>query len=92
MSKFSISRKHTMDHEQLLSEVEQLAVKLVQKYGGGYSWEGDVLTYNYSGGVNACVHCAPEKVDVDVKFGMLMSMLKGPVSREIEQNLDKHFT
>ena len=90
MSKVSISRQHSMDHDKLLAEVEELAQGLVKKYGGEYRWDGDQLTYDYSGGVTACVQCGSDDVQVEVKFGMLMSMLKGPISREIEEYLDKH--
>jgi putative polyhydroxyalkanoate system protein len=90
MSKISISRDHSLDHDHLITEVEHLADKLVEKYGGDYSWDGDELNYSYSGGVNACVQCKPDSVNVDVKLGMLMAMFKGPIAREIEDYLDKH--
>lgn len=92
MSKVSIKRSHSMDHAGLIAEVEDLADKLVGKYGGDYHWEGDQLTYKYSGGVTACVQCTKNDVGVDVSFGMLMSMLKGPITREIEEYLDKHIS
>jgi putative polyhydroxyalkanoate system protein len=92
MSKVSIARRHGMGRDQLVSEIEQMAEKLVAKYGGSYSWKGNELTYNYSGGVTACVHCAEKELNVDVKFGMLMSMLKGPITKEIEDYLDKHLS
>jgi len=92
MSKVSITRRHTMGREQLTSEIQQLADKLVSKYGGSYNWKGDELTYNYSGGVTACVRCAEKDLTVDVKFGMLASMMKGTVTREIEGYLDKHLS
>lgn len=90
MSKVSISRRHGMSHNELISEVEHLAQSLVDKYGGSYSWKGNELIYNYSGGVTAMVHCGEDDVKVDVKFGMLMSMLKGTIAREIEGYLDSH--
>ena len=78
-----------MDQDKLVAKVEELAQELVKKYGGEYSWSGNALNYSYSGGVDACVNCAAEQVDVEVKFGMLMSMLKGPISKEIEEYLDR---
>lgn len=92
MSKVSIARRHGMERDQLTSEIEQMAKDLVKKYGGTYSWKGDELTYNYSGGITACVHCADKELNVDVKFGMLMSMLKGPITKEIEDYLDKRLS
>lgn len=92
MSKVSIARRHGMGREQLTAEIQKMAEELVAKYGGSYNWQGNELTYNYSGGVTACVHCADEALNVDVKFGMLMSMLKGPITKEIEDYLDKHLS
>ncbi len=92
MSKVSITRTHNMNRENLRAEVEEMAAQLVERHGGDYSWAGDQLTYKYSGGVTANVHCEDDRVRVDVSFGMLMSMLKGPISREIEQYLDKRLS
>lgn len=90
MSKVTLSRRHNLGHGKLVAEVEQLADQLVEKYGGDYRWDGDRMTYRYSGGVTACVQCGEETVDIDLTFGMLMSMMKGPITRQIEDYLDKH--
>jgi len=92
MSKISVSRNHHMNHDELLAEVERLADKLVAKYGGDYQWNGDQLTYNYSGGVTACIQCTEADINVDVKLGMLMAMFKGSISKEIEDYLDSHIS
>ena len=91
MSKVSLSRRHNLGHQKLVAEVEQMARSLVDKYGGEYRWDGDRLTYSYSG-VTACVQCAEEDVNVDLTFGMLMSMMKGPITREVENYLDSHLS
>ena len=91
MSKVSISRKHNLGHEKLVDEVEELARWLVDKYGGEYRWDGDQVIYRYSG-VTACVRCAEDHVNVDLTFGMLMSMMKGPITREVENYLDNHLS
>lgn len=92
MSKISICREHSMAHEDLLNQVEELADKLVAKYGGEYEWDGDELCYRYSGGVTAKILCTDEDVNVDIKLGMLMAMLKGTISREVEEYLDNHIS
>lgn len=90
MSTISIRKGHHMSHSELVAEVEHLADKLVDQYGGDYGWDGDELTYSYSGGVTAKVACSADEVAVDVKLGMLMSMMKGAISREIEDYLARH--
>lgn len=88
MSHISINRNHHMNHEALIAHVEELANKLVAKYGGEYQWAGDELTYTYSGGVTANIHCSPEDVNVDITLGMFMKMFKANIAREIEDYLD----
>lgn len=92
MSSLCIKRQHTMAPDKLKSEVEALAEKLVDKFGGSYQWEGDKIRYAYSGGVKASVACTPKDVQVDVELGMMMSMLKGKIKSEVEGYLDKHIT
>lgn len=91
MSRISITREHHFSHEEAISHIEQLAEKLVQKYGGSYQWQGDDLVYEYSGGLTAKVSCTEDDVSVDIKLGMLMAMLKSTISKEVEGYMDKYF-
>jgi putative polyhydroxyalkanoate system protein len=90
MSKIFICRQHQFDHDELVSHVEQLAGKLVEKYGGNYEWQGNDLIYEYSGGLTARVKCSEDEVNVDVKLGMLMAMVKSTIAREIENYMDSY--
>lgn len=92
MSKISIHKKHHMSKDDLVSHAEELAESIVAKYGGDYHWEGDLLHYSYSGGVSVQIACTESDVAVDVKLGMLMSMLKGPITREIDTYLDNNIS
>ncbi|MFA5494173.1 MAG: polyhydroxyalkanoic acid system family protein [Porticoccaceae bacterium] len=92
MSHITLKRGHTMAPEQLKTEVQALADKLVDKFGGSYRWQGDELHYDFSGGVNACVACAPAEVQVDVQLGMMMSMFKGKIKSEVEEYLENHIS
>ena len=92
MSTFTLHRKHTMARCELVARVEKLADTIVSRYGGDYQWQGDVLCYEYGGGVSAKINCAPEDITVEVTLGMLMGMLKGPMSREIENYLDREIS
>jgi putative polyhydroxyalkanoate system protein len=90
MSKISITRSHNFEHDELVEHVEQLAGKLIQKFGGSYEWDGDDLVYDYSGGLNARVACTPQDVTVNIKLGMMMSMLKNTLAREVEKYMDDY--
>lgn len=90
MSSLKIKKHHSMEPDALKGEVEALADKLVDKFGGHYHWEGDKVYYAYSGGVKACVACTDEEVEVDVELGMMMSFLKGKIKSEVEAYLKEH--
>lgn len=91
MSKISITREHHFSHQEAIAHIEQLADKLVQKYGGSYEWQGDDLVYDYSGGLTARVSCSEDDVSVNIKLGMLMAMLKSTIANEVEGYMDKYF-
>ena len=92
MSTIPLKRGHSMAADQLKAEIQALADKLVEKFGGSYRWQGDEIHYDYSGGLNACVACGPSEVKVDVKLGMMMGMFKGKIKSEVEEYLDSHIS
>lgn len=92
MSKISIRRKHSMNPQALAQQVEQLAEKIATRYGGSYGWQGDALMFQHDGGVDVCIQCTGEEVAVDARLGMLASMMKGKLTSEIEDYLDKHIS
>jgi len=92
MSHIHIEREHDLDRKTLRKRAEKLAQHLQQNFGGDYSWEGDTVHYNYSGGIDARLTLEKEEVLVDVKLGMLMRMLKGRIENEIEGYLDRHLS
>jgi len=92
MSSISIRRKHKMSQEALAQQVEQLAEKIATRYGGSYRWQGDALMFRHDGGVDVCIQCTADELAVDAKLGMLASMMKGKLTSEIEDYLEKHIS
>ncbi len=90
MSHICIEREHDLDRKTLRKRAEKLVKTLQSKYGGSYEWEGDIVHYNYSGGLDAQLTLNEEDILVDVKLGMLMSMMKKRLKTEIEHYLDEH--
>lgn len=90
MSRIHIQREHALDKKTLRTRVERLAEQLRSHYGGEYHWEGDTVHYSYSRGIDARLTLQQDEVDVDVKLGLIMSMLKQRLQREIEKSLDQH--
>jgi len=55
MSKIKLYREHKLDKQESQALAEKLLNKLVDKYGGRYSEEGEFLRYKHPAGVNAIV-------------------------------------
>ena len=90
MSRIYIQREHALDRKTVRKRAEALAKQLVDEYGGSYRWEGDTVHYSYSGGIDARLTLQEDDILVDVKLGVLMLLMKGPLAREIERYLDQH--
>jgi len=81
-----------MGKDDLVTHVEELGDKIVSRFGGSYQWKDDRLHYHYDGGVTVWIQCGDRDVAVDVKLGMLMGMLKGKITKEIEDYLDNNIS
>jgi putative polyhydroxyalkanoate system protein len=90
MSRIYIQRQHELDGKTVRKRAEALAKQLQSEYGGHFRWEGDTVHYSYSGGIDARMTLQDDDILVDVKLGVLMLLLKGPLTREIERYLDLH--
>lgn len=90
MSKIQIQKQHNLNDDELRSIAEEIGSKLVSKFGGGTSWDGDRLNYSLPGTADAFVEWDASTVSVNVKLGMMASMLKSVISKEIERELVKH--
>lgn len=90
MSRIYIQRQHELDGKTVRRRAEALAKQLQSEYGGHFRWEGDTVHYSYSGGIDARMTLQDDDILVDVKLGVLMLLLKGPLTREIERYLDEH--
>lgn len=90
MSRITITRAHQQSPEQLHHSMQELAEKLVGRYGGEYRWQQDRLHYSHSGGVEARVGFDAQSLSVDIRTGILMSAFSGMIRAEVEDYLDKN--
>lgn len=90
MSRIYLQREHALSRKTLRKRAEALAKQLQSEYGGSYRWEGDTVHYSYAGGIDARLALQEQDILVDVKLGVLMLMVKGALTREIERYLDEH--
>ncbi len=106
MAVLRINRAHGLAPAALRERVEQLAVKLVARYGGAYQWQGSqwqdrqpqggqrqgeqVVRYRRPGGVDAEIHCGVEELRIVVTLGPLAGFLRGTIERELNDALDRY--
>lgn len=89
MPTIRIQRDHQLSHEQARARVERLAGLLQSELDASCHWDRDVLRFSRSG-ASGHVALAPERIEVEVKLGMLLAPLRGRVEQAIEEHLDKH--
>jgi putative polyhydroxyalkanoate system protein len=90
MSTIEIKHAHSLPLAKARKAVEGVAVKLGEKFGLDYRWEGDTLHFMRSG-VDGHIALTPKQVNVTAKLGFLLSAMKGPIESEIRRVLDERF-
>jgi len=90
MSRIEIVHAHSLAPAQARKAVEDVAIKLGQKFGLDYRWEGDTLHFARSG-LDGHIALAPQQLHVSAKLGMLFSAMKGPIESELRRVLDERF-
>ena len=85
-----IRHRHSLPMAQARKAVEDVAVKLGERFGMDYRWEGDVLHFKRSG-VDGHISLTPKQLHVTAKLGFLLSAMKGTIEGEIRRVLDERF-
>jgi putative polyhydroxyalkanoate system protein len=84
-----IQRGHGLGKEEARRRVAGVADELCDRYGLNASWDGDDLKFTGSG-INGRIAVAEQSVDVNVKLGLVLSMMSGVIRTSIEDALDKY--
>ena len=66
------------------------AKRLQKEFDLDYEWDGDVLVFERPG-VNGELTVAPKHVEMEVKLGFLLRIMKPTIEKNINQNLDEIF-
>ena len=86
MSTIEIRHPHSLPPAQARKAVEEFAVKLGQRFGLDYRWEGDVMHFKRTG-VDGQIALQPGQLLVSAKLGMLFSAMKGTIEQEMRRVL-----
>ena len=90
MPSIDIHHDHSLPPAKARSAVEAVAIKLGEKFGLDYRWEGDILHFVRSG-VDGHIQLLPGGLHVTAQLGFLLSAMKGPIEAQIRRYLDERF-
>lgn len=90
MSKVHICRQHELDQDRCRDVAEQLLDKLINKFGGSISEEGEDYRYNHPTGIKAKVEPRAGEITIDVKLGMMTRSLAPKLDEAINRVLDEY--
>ena len=90
MSDIKIRRSHALPHDKARAAAEKMAKRLQKEFDLDYEWDGDVLVFERSG-VNGELTVTSRHVEMEVKLGFLLRMMKPTIEKHIHDNLDEIF-
>jgi putative polyhydroxyalkanoate system protein len=88
MTQISVERKHNLGRDAARQKAEVVVDKLVQRYDVQATWQGDTVAVKRSG-ANGTVKIDDDAIRIELKLGMMLSMMSGTIKSEIERALDK---
>lgn len=88
MTQISVERKHSLGREAARQKAQALVDKLSREYDLKAEWKGDRVEVKRSG-ANGSVEIGDDSIRVELKLGMMLSMMGGTIKSEIERALDK---
>ena len=91
MSTIEIRHAHSLPPAKARKAVEDVAIKLGERFGMEYRWEGDVLHFKRSG-IDGQIALQPGQLHVSAKLGLFFAAMKGSIEREIRRVLGERFS
>ena len=91
MSDISIRRAHALNHKQARQAADKMAKKLEEAFDMEFEWDGDTLNFRRSG-VDGELTLHDKEVQIDVRLGFLLAMMRPKIEASIMENLDKAFS
>ena len=90
MNKVSVRREHDLDQQGSKELAEKLLNKLVDKFGGKFTEDGDNYRYKHTAGVNAVVEPNEGEFVIDVKLGIMTRSLGPKLEEQMNKILDEY--
>ncbi|MDE2407376.1 MAG: polyhydroxyalkanoic acid system family protein [Xanthomonadaceae bacterium] len=90
MSRIDIRHAHDLPTPQARKAIEEVAMKLQDRFQIDYGWEGDTLHFTRSG-IDGHIALEGKSLHVHAKLGFLAAMFKEPIEAEIKRVLKEKF-
>jgi len=87
MSKIHIRRAHHLGLADARTRVSTIAEDLKKDLDADYQWHGDQLRFERSG-ASGTIDVGDDFVEIDVKLGLLVALMKGTIEDSINRRLD----
>ncbi len=90
MSDIQFSKEHPFGKEKARTIIEEYREKYadqLQKFKIGLEWDGD--TIKLSGPATGTIEVLEDRVDVNVKLGMMARMMKGTIMSQLDSGLER---
>jgi putative polyhydroxyalkanoate system protein len=88
MSKIHIKRDHNLGLTRAKSEVTSLAESLKADLHADFQWNGNRLSFKRSG-ASGTIDVGEDFVELDIKLGMALALMKGKIETVINHKLDE---
>ncbi|MDR1076400.1 MAG: polyhydroxyalkanoic acid system family protein [Xanthomonadaceae bacterium] len=88
MANIDILHVYTQSTDDARKAIDEMAVKLRDKFGLDTQWQEDTLQFSGSG-IDGRIQMQPEQVRVTVELGFPISMMKDMVESEIRRSLSE---
>jgi putative polyhydroxyalkanoate system protein len=90
MPTIAIKRRHKLDPKKAKAAAHKIIGDLSARYQLACAWDGDRVSFERPG-VSGHMHLGKNEVLLDVQLSFLMTPLKSPIERAINEELDRLF-
>jgi putative polyhydroxyalkanoate system protein len=90
MPTIAIKRRHKLETKKAKAAAQKVIEDLSARYQLACSWDGDQVKFERPG-VSGRMHLGINEILLDVQLSFLMTPLKNPIQRAINEELDRLF-
>ena len=88
MADISMKRSHDLGLKGARVAADKMAEKLGEKFDLTGDWKGNILHFNRPG-VNGTLAVTDHDMQLEVTLGFMLKMMKGPIEKAVQEQLDK---